>query len=136
MLRRRTKEARGGAMTDTFIGKGTRIEGTVVAEGALRVEGEIVGEVRSEGDVFIAETGEVQASIHARNLTVSGRLTGTVSVTERLELLQTGKIVGDATMRTLIVEQGGVLEGNCQMRTEEEASPGKPIKAARLDPAG
>src|SRR5690625_2450568 len=86
MLGRRTREARsGGSVTETFVGKGTRIEGTVVAEGTLRIEGEVVGEVRSEGDVFIAETGDVKASVQAQNLTVSGRLTGTATVVERLE---------------------------------------------------
>lgn len=137
MLGRRTRDARNGtSVTETFIGKGTRIEGTVVAEGALRIEGEVVGEIHSKGDVFIAETGDVKANVKAVNLTVSGQLTGTATVTERLELLHTGKMLGDATMKTLIVEQGGLLEGNCNMRVETSESSTARTKAPRLESAG
>lgn len=116
MLGRNRKEARAnGSLTETYVGPGTRIEGTLVLSGALRIDGEVSGEIRAEGDVVIGETGDVQANVVAGNLIVGGRLTGTASVRERLELLSTGKIYGDASMQTLIVEQGGLLEGNCHM---------------------
>lgn len=121
MLGRNRKENRtNGALTETYIGPGTRVEGTLILSGALRIDGEIVGEIRAEGDVVIGETGDVQANVNANNLIVGGRLTGTALVGERLELLATGKIFGDASMQTLIVEQGGKLEGNCHMGKVEQ----------------
>lgn len=116
MLGRRRKETRSaGPLTETYIGKGTRIEGTLFVGGSLRIDGEVIGEIQSGGDVLIGESGDVQANVTAVNLVVGGRLTGTAAVQERLELLATGKVTGDATMQTLVVEQGGVLEGSSQM---------------------
>lgn len=135
MLGRKRRDVRGnGSLTETYIGQGTRIEGTVSVNGAIRVDGEIVGDIEADGDVLIAETGDVRADVSARNLVVGGRLTGTATIQERLELLATGTVVGDATMQTLIVEQGGLLEGNCQMRSDGEIA-AKP-KGLDPDPVG
>lgn len=135
MLSRKRKEVRpNGTLTETYIGPGTRVEGVLVLTGTLRIDGEVSGEIQAEGDVVIGETGEVRADITAGNLVVGGRLTGTASVRERLELLATGKIVGDARMQTLIVEQGGLLEGNCQMG-KVGSSNSVPAEAI-LDPVG
>lgn len=133
MLSRKRRDARpNGTLTETYIGTGTRVEGTIVVSGTLRIDGEVAGEIKADGDVVIGKTGEVRADVCAVNLIVGGRLNGTASARERLELLATGKIVGDATMQTLIVEQGGLLEGRCQMRNEAGAA----VVAATLDPAG
>lgn len=69
--------------------------------------------------MVIGETGRVRAGIKAVNLIVAGSITGEARVTARLELLATGRMYGDAYMQTLIVEQGGLLQGNCHMGSDE-----------------
>lgn len=49
----------------------------------------------------------------------------------RLELLATGRMHGDAYMQTLIVEQGGLLQGNCHMGSDETPLSTAPVNSAR-----
>lgn len=104
---------------ETYIGQDTRIEGTIVTSGSVRVDGEVDGDIQSQGDVIVGETGRVRAGIRAVNLIIAGEVSGEARVSGRLELLATGRMYGDAHMQTLIVEQGGVLQGNSRMGSEE-----------------
>src|SRR5438876_8145932 len=47
----------------SVVGRGTRIEGTVVAAGSLRVEGEVKGKITAEGEVSLSPEGRVEANI-------------------------------------------------------------------------
>lgn len=122
MLKRRSQpvaEPRGMA---TYIGQDTRIQGTIVASGAVRVDGQVEGQIQSTGDVFVGETGRVQAGIQAANLIIAGEVVGEVRVSGRLELLGTGRLYGDASMQSLIVEQGALLQGNTRMGGDSEGA--------------
>ena len=61
----------------SVVGRGTRIEGTVAATGALRVEGEVVGAITAEGDVSLTPEAHVEANIQARSIALAGRVKGT-----------------------------------------------------------
>ena len=50
----------------SVVGPGTRIEGTVVAAGSLRVEGEVKGKITAEREVTLSPQGRVEATIHER----------------------------------------------------------------------
>lgn len=103
---------------ETYIGQDTRIEGTIVTAGSVRIDGEVDGDIQADADVVIGETGRVRASIKAANLVIAGTVVGQAHVSGRLEVLATGRLDGDALMQTLIVEKGGVLHGNCRMGTD------------------
>src|SRR5207244_3782162 len=47
----------------SVVGRGTRIEGKVVAAGSLRVEGEVTGAITARGDVSLSPEGRVEANI-------------------------------------------------------------------------
>lgn len=104
---------------ETYIGPDTRIEGTIVTAGSVRIDGEVDGDIRADADVIIGESGRVRAGIKAVNLVIAGTVVGQAHVSGRLEVLATGRLDGDAVMQTLIVEQGGVLHGTCRMGSEE-----------------
>lgn len=131
MFGKKRGAGRDGAVTETFIGEGTRIEGSVTVGGSLRVEGEIIGEIVAEGDVLVAASGRVDGDVTARNIVVGGRVAGAVKASSGLELLAGGHVVGDAEMKTLVVEEGGMLEGSSRMGSGEES-----VEPIRLDPVG
>src|SRR5438093_1305984 len=56
----------------SVVGPGTKIEGTVVAAGSLRVEGEVKGKITAEGEVALSPQGRVEARIEAGSLTLAG----------------------------------------------------------------
>ncbi|KUO48839.1 MAG: hypothetical protein APF76_18345 [Desulfitibacter sp. BRH_c19] len=100
---------------DTIIGKDSNFQGNLKGQGTLRVDGKIEGEVECQGDVVVGEGGFVSAGLKARNLLVAGIIKGNVSVSEKLEIASTGRIEGDISTSSLIIDDGALFQGSCQM---------------------
>jgi cytoskeletal protein CcmA (bactofilin family) len=110
------KEEESMDKVGTIIGKDTIFQGNIKANGTLRVDGRIEGDVDCQGDVIIGETGSVIASIKAKNILIAGAIKGNVSIAGKLELAATGKLEGDIlSTNTLIVDDGAIFQGACQM---------------------
>src|ERR671919_2272129 len=60
----------------SVVGQGTRIEGTVVATGSLRVDGEVKGKITAEKEVSLSPRGRVEADIQADSITLAGQVKG------------------------------------------------------------
>lgn len=61
---------------ETVIGANTRFVGTLNAEGNVRIDGAVEGDIEVVGNLIIGETGRVIATIKARNVHVSGAVKG------------------------------------------------------------
>ena len=107
---------------ETLIGKSTKINGSIHLSGTLRIEGTVEGDIFSEGDVVVGETGIVNAGIKGRNILVAGTIKGNVEAEGRIELTKSGKLLGDLKAAKLIVEEGALFKGNCQMEELAEKS--------------
>ena len=110
------------ACLGTVIGAGTKITGTISVNGTVRIDGSIEGTIDSSGDVIIGEGGCVQADINAQNVTLAGTVKGNVQVSGKLEVLSTGKVIGDIRVASLSVSDGGELQGKCEMIRSEPAA--------------
>jgi len=100
-----------------FLAEGTEIQGEVRFRDVLRVDGKISGKVISEKELVVGETGEVDADIDVGVLSVSGKVTGTIHVKEKLEIHPKGRVLGEVTLEkpNLVIHEGGVFEGNIDM---------------------
>jgi len=109
-----------GDHVGTLIGQGTQLKGSITATGALRIDGEVEGDIVTSSEVVIGEGGVVKAQVKAGNATIGGTVTGNMEITERLELLASAKLFGDIKAGTLIIGEGAIFKGACEMRTIEE----------------
>ncbi len=100
---------------ETIIGKGTCLKGNIKAKGSIRIDGQLDGDVEAEGDVVVGPTGILQASIKARKATLAGTINGNVTVLDKLELLPTAKLIGDVKVGSIIIGEGAVFQGACEM---------------------
>ena len=98
-----------------IIGLGTTIEGNVDAQGDIRIDGKIIGNVVSRGKVVLGTTGIVEGNIIAKNAEVAGETTGKINIEELLVLKGTANINGDIVTSKLMVESGANFTGTCQM---------------------
>jgi len=105
----------------TIIGAGAKLEGTVVSAGSLRVDGQVKGQINADGDVMLAPQSQVEADIKAQNVSVAGRFKGSIVVKGRAELNRGGRVEGTVTSKTLVVEEGGIFQGQSIM--EQQAAP-------------
>lgn len=122
-------------MTDTLIGEGSLFEGKVKSEAGIRVEGQIVGDIESAGDVTIGEHGVARSNIKARNVILAGRVTGNVTATGKLTIKASGKLHGNLSALELSIESGGVFQGSSKM-VMKESSPDAETAAAQESEAG
>lgn len=118
----------------TVLGEGTHWTGDILAgpEG-LRVEGALEGNIQCQGDVVVAAVGFVKGTIQARRLTILGRVEGVLKVETCLEILDSGRFEGEVELGTLIVDEGGVLQGTCVHRSAASAGKEPAPLAPRRD---
>lgn len=109
-----------------FLDQGCTIKGDVTFTDLLRVHGHVVGTIRSERELLVGEGGLVEGELTVGRLTVAGTVKGTVRVRERLVIHGTGKVLAEVFAPTLVVDEGGVLEGVVHMtkseKTEQKSS--------------
>lgn len=105
---------------DTVIGQGVEIKGTFVSKSTIRVEGRVEGNVQSEGDVILGKEGRIKGDVHARAVIIGGRLNGNAYGESRVEIQAGGQLFGDIKSTVVIMVEGGIFEGHCEMSAKEK----------------
>ena len=104
-----------------FIGSGTVLTGETTFQAMLRVDGHLTGHVSSEdGTLIVGSTGRVDANIQVAAATINGTVNGDILATDRLELGRTAHVVGNIQAPRLLIEDGAILEGSCNMMKARE----------------
>ena len=98
---------------EVIISQNTAINGNISINGCTRIDGVIDGTLAVDSDLFIGESGNISATVYAKNATISGQVTGNISCKERLELTSNAKVFGDIKCTTLIIAKGAVFRGKC-----------------------
>ncbi len=101
---------------NTIIGKDTVITGTIDVKGALRVDGTVKGKIISSDCVTIGATGLVEAEIEANAAVVAGHMVGNIVAQDKIELQAKCEMEGDLKTKSLVIEQGAVFCGACNMK--------------------
>ena len=97
---------------------GVEMEGKIkFTSGMIRLNAHFKGEIQSEGAIVVADQGEVEAEIHARSVSVAGKVKGAIHASERIEIREHGVVLGDIYTPCLVVDPGGYFDGQCHMPT-------------------
>ena len=99
----------------TIVGQGAKLEGTIVSAGSMRVDGQGKGNIQADGDVMLSPQSQVEADIRAENVSIAGRFKGNIAVKGKAELARGGRIDGNITSKTLVVQEGGIFHGQSIM---------------------
>ena len=105
-------------LIDTMIAENTSLNGHLKCDGNLRVEGLIEGVVDCVGNVIVGPKAVVRADISGRNVSVQGTVEGNIRG-ERVEILSTGRVIGDVDVIDLLLDEGGVVRGHVVMRKDQ-----------------
>jgi cytoskeletal protein CcmA (bactofilin family) len=98
----------------TIISDDCRFEGDIRLESSIRIDGTHIGDVVTEGDVYIGERGSCVGNLSARNFYIAGSIKGDVVARVRIELSSKAKLRGNATMGNLVMEEGAEFVGSCR----------------------
>lgn len=113
---------------DTVISKGMTLTGTLKGKGTVRVEGIVEGEISLDGALTVAVSGTVKGPVAVNVLRVAGNIEGNATVKDHLCLERTGHIQGDIETVSLVIEDGGRLNGRTTMmeRPKDHQPPAEP----------
>lgn len=120
----------------TFLAPGVRVEGTIVTSAPLRVDGFLKGEIQADGEVTIGESGRVEGPVRGKRILVAGIIEGAVDATGELRILPTGQLIGNVRTPNLVVEEGALFKGMCEMVEEQSAGAAPKAKLGGLADAG
>ncbi len=122
------------ADSTSLLSKNVRIEGEVQGPENLHVEGYIKGAIALSGDIFIGNTGIVEADLEAKNIIIQGEVTGNVRAHQQLEIHPSGKLIGDCTAASIDIKEGAVFEGRSIMIKSEglKSKSGSPPSANEM----
>ena len=105
---------------ETVLGPSTRLEGELISDGNIRLDGMFTGTLKISGNVLVGETARITADINARNVSIAGAVRGNVSG-NRVQLLRTGRVWGDIRATALTTEEGAFIDGKISMTSHEAA---------------
>lgn len=113
MTRLDTPPPDAGAMS--VIGIGMRIMGDVESNGTIKVEGVIEGAVRGARQLLLGRSGVVHGDIYAGDAILGGKVVGAVIASERVEIQGTASVEGDIQTKSIVVFEGGSINGTVRM---------------------
>jgi|WetSurMetagenome_2_1015567.scaffolds.fasta_scaffold190402_2 cytoskeletal protein CcmA (bactofilin family) len=99
----------------SIIGAGTIVNGSIKSEGSIRIDGKIVGNVATVSDAAVGITGIVEGTVDARNITIAGKVLGTLNAAQKLVLEGKSVLKGDLRTARLVIDEGAVFDGKSSM---------------------
>ena len=120
----------------TYIGRGMRIEGKIYGMRPIWIDGEVHGTIDSISEVIIGEFAKVDATIRAATIKVNGSVEGELFASNSIEILAKGRVSGNITnlAGSLVIQTGGIFEGQCLTATEEKMKKLLPEQIPKLLP--
>jgi cytoskeletal protein CcmA (bactofilin family) len=119
-------------VAETVVGHSVKIEGDLVSDGDIKIDGQVVGKIKTSQNLFVGPTAKIEADVEAGNATIAGKIAGNLKVREVLAILQTGNVAGDIDCGKLAVEEGAFFSGKCTMNVHNGYKT-KPISEPVLD---
>jgi len=101
--------------SSNVIGKGTVLEGNIETSGNIRIEGRIIGNIKSKSKIALGSSSLIDGNVAAQNADVEGTVKGKLEISDLLVLKATGSVQGDISTGKLVVEPGAVFNGTCKM---------------------
>ena len=105
----------------SIIASGTVITGNVRADGTIKVEGEVIGNVQAAQQVLLARGSHVKGDVQAREAVIGGVVEGAIRASERVEIQATAIVTGDVTTQRIVIAEGGQLNGALVMTRKPPA---------------
>jgi cytoskeletal protein CcmA (bactofilin family) len=104
-----------------LVGKGMIIKGSIHSEEDVFLNGEVEGDLDIENcRLTIGPEGKVAANARAREVDISGTLTGNVESTERTCIRSSGQLMGDVKTRGIVIEEGALFKGKVEIMAKVE----------------
>lgn len=114
----------------TLIGQGAVCNGDFSAEGSVRIDGVVNGNVTITGALIVGAAGTVNGDVSAKSAMIGGEIVGNVTVTDKTELTGTARVLGNISTAVIVIDENAVFQGNCNMNQSEPERRPRPVGRA------
>lgn len=123
MFNSNNKKGEGKALMPTsninLIGQGTSIQGDIVCEGDIRIDGQVNGLVSTKAKIVVGPEGEITGDLVCQSADIFGKVTGIVKVEDLLFLKGNALIKGDIYTAHFEMEPTVKFNGRCYMEPSD-----------------
>lgn len=105
---------------NTIIGKGSSITGNLRINGFVRLDGDINGNLETDGNIIIGDGARIKGDVKAKAVIVGGIVLGNILAQESIKLLSNSAVLGDIISRKVQVEDKAIFHGHCISIKDEE----------------
>jgi cytoskeletal protein CcmA (bactofilin family) len=82
----------------------------------LTIDGAVEGKIElKENSLTIGPNGKIKADINAKAVTITGEVHGNVTAEEKVEIRETGRLLGDIVAPRLVIADGAFFKGSVEM---------------------
>lgn len=118
----------------SLVAHNMEVEGDVIFEGGLRVDGRVAGNVIGKGDtrglLVLSEKGTIAGRVRVYDAVINGRVEGDLEVEHFLELQANARVSGNIVYRQLQMDCGATVDGKLERR--DAATPAEESKVVAL----
>jgi len=108
-----------------FLDNGVKFEGTLEASGVFRIDAQLKGNVISTHSLILGEGARVEGQIEGNHVAIAGKFDGVILAKGRVEIQAKGVVTGEIHSPCLVIEPGGIFDGQCHMLAASETA--KPL---------
>lgn len=120
---------------DTIVGAQVEIKGSLHNAGSIHIHGTVTGDIVSGSAVIVGETAVINGPITAKQVDIAGRVHGSITAEEHIELQPKSVVQGDLITNRLSIKPGAFFAGKSQMQLPTDAANPEPSekKKPRLE---
>jgi len=96
----------------TVLGKDVTFKGIVHFEGTVQLDSCFEGEIHTKGVLVVGEHAVIRGTVSVGTLISSGKIYGTVTASDKVQLLKSAVQIGDVKAPLFSVEEGAYFRGH------------------------
>ena len=97
------------------LGNTTSMHGDLSADTDIRLDGELVGNLKCKGKVILGPKGRIKGEVVCQNAVIEGSIEGILKVKDHLQVKESAKIIGEISTNKLTVQSGAIFNVKCDM---------------------
>ena len=99
----------------TLIAEDIEITGSIKSASHIQFDGKLNGDLDCAGTATLGKSAVVKGNINAEAVSISGSITGNITVKDRIEMKSTARVQGDIRAKRLTVEDGVTFIGKSEV---------------------
>ena len=101
-------------LKESLIAAELTIEGKIEGTGHVRIAGKFNGDVNVQGNLTIETGAKLTGGVRAQKVIVAGELEGNIESAQKVEVLESGALIGDVKAGSLTVAAGSRMRGQVE----------------------